>query len=188
MLILETLSYLVSYWNNVGCDRRLQTVDTGWLRLIDGRSFSLLRTTCEGDIVFVLMGLLLPGVCTSCRCLRRVRVRLFCVPGVAVTRSQYFLSLLTTCESEIVLYSWGCVRQVPLSNCYPLVHMYCFPVGDLLPIGIVIPVEGGKRWVSSCAGWKRFSSSIVFCFIVYILSCCVCLGCTLYIVQDFLSW
>ena len=104
------------------------------------------------------------------------------LPGVGI------LLLLMTCESENVLYSWGCVRQVPLSNCCPLVHMYCFPVGDLLPIGIVIPVEGGKRWVSSCAGWRQFSSSIVFCFIVYILSCCVCLGCTLYIVQDFLSW
>ena len=65
MLILETLSYLGNYRNNVGCDRRLQTVDIGWLRLIDGQSLSLLRTTCEGDIVFVLMGLLLPGVCTS---------------------------------------------------------------------------------------------------------------------------
>ena len=39
MLILETLSYLVSYWNNVGCDRRFQTVDIGWLLLMDGSVF-----------------------------------------------------------------------------------------------------------------------------------------------------
>ena len=36
MLILKMLSYLVSYWNNVVCDRRFQTVDIGWLLLMDG--------------------------------------------------------------------------------------------------------------------------------------------------------
>ena len=39
MLISKTLSYLVSYWNNVGCDRRFQKVDIGWLLLMDGSVF-----------------------------------------------------------------------------------------------------------------------------------------------------
>ena len=39
MLILKTLSYLVSYWNNVVCDRHFQTVDIGWLLLLDGSVF-----------------------------------------------------------------------------------------------------------------------------------------------------
>ena len=60
------------------------------------------------------------------------------LPGVSI------LSLLMTCESENVLYSWGCVRQVPLSSCCPLVHMYCFPVGDLVPNVIVLARKGGR--------------------------------------------
>ena len=102
-----------------------------------GQYFLLLRTTCEGEIVFVLMGLLLPGVSISCRCLRHVRVRLFCIPGVAFTRFLFRVAdHLCTC----IVFLWG----------------------FLFPVGIVIPVEGGKRWVSSCAGWKRFFFLLYF--------------------------
>ena len=60
------------------------------------------------------------------------------LPGVSI------LLLLMTCESENVLYSWGCVCQVPSSSCCPLVHMYCFPVGDLVPNVIVVARKGGR--------------------------------------------
>ena len=77
MLILETLSYLVKDRKNVGCDGRyakyflefknnwlrFQAVDTDWLRVRDGQSF-VIAYDIEDELVFVLMGLLLPGVCT----------------------------------------------------------------------------------------------------------------------------
>ena len=81
MLILETLSYLVNYRNNVGCDGRLQTVDIGWLRLIDGRSFSLLRTI--------------------------LKVILFSYSWGYCYQEFVPLSLFATCENENVFCSWG---------------------------------------------------------------------------------
>ena len=38
-------------------------MDTDWLRVRDGRSF-VIAYDIEDELVFVLMGLLLPGVCT----------------------------------------------------------------------------------------------------------------------------
>ena len=68
MLILKTLSYLVSYWNATlfVVDAFRRWISVGYCCWM-GQYFLLLRTTCEGEIVFVLMGLLLLGVSISCR-------------------------------------------------------------------------------------------------------------------------
>ena len=60
------------------------------------------------------------------------------LPGVSI------LLLVMTNESENVLNSWGNVCQVLSSSCCPLVRMYCFPVGDLVPNAIVVVKKGGR--------------------------------------------
>ena len=73
---------------------------------------------CKNENVFLFLWLMLPGVS--------------------------ILLLLMTNESENVLNSWGSVCQVLSSSCCPLVHMYCFPVGDLVPNVIVVAKKGGR--------------------------------------------
>ena len=104
-----------------------------------GQYFLLLRTTCEGEIVFVLMGLLLPGVSISCRCLRHVRVRLFCIPGVAFTGFLF----------RVAGHLCTCIVSVGL--------VFCFLLGLLF------------QWREESGGWHRARGGnnlhLLLCFV-----------------------